>query len=110
MSQSAPTRPTAGGEITIGSGAKALPEPHHTIQIGDGCHLVDGIESWDIVMAAAPDPDGRFASLRLTKDGEIWINGKLIGADDAMTPVVETLRIVVNQMWAQHVLEEVQQS
>lgn len=94
------------GEVAIGDQVMELPDPHHTIRIGDGCHLVADIQSWDIVFAAAPDTDGGLTSLRLSKNGEVRFNGELIGKDEAMGPIVEVMRRVFTQMFEAHCAED----
>jgi hypothetical protein len=87
-----------GAVPRIGAAALEASILTNTIQIGRGCHHVDAIQSGDILFASSPDEAGNYTSLRLTKTGEIWFNGKLIGADEAMQPIVETMRRVFTRI------------
>jgi len=59
----------------------------NTIQIGGGCHLVS-LQDSDILLATTPDLDGSFTSLRISKNGEIRVNERLIGSDGEATSAI----------------------
>lgn len=60
----------------------------NTIQIGKGCHLVP-VRSGDIVLATTPDEDGRFTSLRISRNGDIRVNEHLIGSDEEAVSAIK---------------------